>query len=318
MDRETLKKSILSAYDAFPSAMAIIMGVLLCIYGIYRAYVWYAGDMISVLPLISASVMLVSGVFIVLLGRHDLVRTIGLYALSLGLTRFILRYELLDFSNVLLCIPPLFMMLLALNLMYTGVSFTRGYVIRRRNMMVTAAFFAIVDLILVISIGTELLDFLIGPLRIDLNVRLIECLMSVVLLLLLDCRQIRYGTNLGRHAHDLDRIRNCYRLPQGPFIETEVADALLSRSGPQWKEIGDGTVISEMTFPLHSITSDVYITAQIWEGSDALFLTVSSTPGTILFTNRMRADEIVRTDDGIHIYGSDGTDFTVGVKEVMI
>ncbi len=320
MDKENLKENVLKLYDAFPSALAVVMGVLLSLYGVYRMYLWMTDPAGTVLPAISAGVMIISGILIILLGRRDLVRTIGLYAISLGFTRFVLRYEILDFSDVVLFVPPMIMMALALNLMFTGISFTRGYVIRRKNMMLTAAFFAVADLVIILSNSwTDILMEILGiTLRIDIYVRLLECMMSVVLLLLLDCRQIRYGTNLGRYAHAMNRIRNSYRLPPGPSIEPDVADCLTARTGPGWKDVNDGTVVKEMTFPVHNIKSDIYITAQIWEGHDTIFMTVCSNPGSILLANRMRADEIIRTDDVLRIYGSDGTDFAVKVKEVVI
>ena len=314
MGYQESKAKLLYLYDVFPLAIALVMGALMAARGSWQIYVdLTAGS--STISLLSHVLMAVAGVFIILIGKKDMVRTIGLYAFTLGLTRALMRYEFImdDPSNILSMIYNGFMMLMALNLVYTGLSFARGLVVRRMSMLITTFFFVGLDIFLMLVPLSDL-----GVSTLDNTTRVIEVVMYIVLIIMLDSEAIRYGTSDGKHVRHLDRIRASYRAEPWAFITPESADNLVRGEGPMWREVGDGIVDREMVLRVSGRHIETTVLVQKWSGEDSLWFSVTPNTKTIVFSNKIKVDEIVRTEDHIHFYGRDGTDFVYAVKEALI
>lgn len=304
----------LKAFKILPYALGIAMGILLLTYG---GYLLYKDVYVSIEPssliVIAHIIMTISGLFIIIVGRRDLIRCIGLYAVSLGLSRFALRLDILDFDDMVPAAINCVMILLAINLMYTGASFCMGRVIRRLSMSITSIILAMIDLLMLVTDGSQsVLPF--TP-YIDTNTRFVECIMYLVLLILLDTEFIRYGTSEGRIVTHLTRIRENYRMDDDAHINPIVAENLLNRDGNLWIRNNDGPVEREMTFTITGNTMEANVTAQIWKGHDGIYLTISSNPGSIIHANRIKVDVVRREGNVLHMYGKDGTDFIVGLSK---
>jgi hypothetical protein len=207
----------------------------------------------------------------------------------------------------------LVLLLLALNLVYTGISFARGNVIRRTPMMATAFAFIGLD-VLMMALPLSLL----GIQTIDNTTRFIEVVMYVVLILMLDAEAIRFGTSDGRHARHLDRVRASYRAEPWAFITPDEADNLVRGKGPMWREVGDGFVEREMLLRVSGRDIETTILVQKWCGEEFYRFNVTPNTGTIVFANKLVVEKMVREENRIRFYGRDGTDFTYSVKEAMI
>lgn len=312
MDKRIWRMRALKAFKVLPYALSVTMGILLLSYGGYLLYKdIYASAEPTWLIITAHVIMTVSGLFIIIVGRRDLIRCIGLYAVSLGLSRFALRLDILDFTDMLPAAINCVMIILALNLMYTGLSFCMGRVIRRLSMSITSIILAMIDLIMLVTDGTQsILPF--TP-YIDTTTRMAECVMYLVLLILLDTEYIRYGTSEGRIITHLTRIRENYRMDDDAHINPIVADNLICLDGSLWIRNNEGPVDREMTFTISGQTMEANVTAQIWRGHDCVYLTISSNPGSIIHANRIKVDVIRREGDVLHMYGKDGTDFIVGI-----
>ena len=314
MGFQEFKSRMLHFYEVFPMAIAIVMGALMVIRGSWQLY----GAIVNggTIPNMAAFIiMAVAGAFIIIVGRKDLVRTVGLYALTLGLTRVLMRLDIITnpSSNILSVIFNWVLFLLALNLIYTGVSFARGKVIRRASMMATT--FAFIGLNVVMMM-VPLAAF--GIQTLDNTTRFIEVVMYIVLILMLDAESIRFGTSDGKHARHLDRVRASYRAEPWAFITPDEAENLLSGTGPMWREVGDGIVEREMVLRVSGRDIETTVVVQKWCGEDILRFNVTPNSGTIVFANKLAVERIVRDGDRIRFYGRDGTDFVYSVKEVII
>ena len=135
MDWQSLKNKLEYLYEKFPVYLGVAMGFLLISLSTVNIYNLFTNEAYTFLNMTSWIFMLACGIFIIVIGWRNLVRTIGLYALSLGFTRLIMRYEQMDFSDLASTLILLIPFLLAANLMYTGSSFSLGRVIRRTSMM---------------------------------------------------------------------------------------------------------------------------------------------------------------------------------------
>ena len=314
MDWKDVRKGLLQVYDMAPTILGIAMGLILIVRGGWGlVHLFYFND-ITMIEGVAFTIMLLAGILVTVMRRIDLIRTIGLYALTLGLTRVMLRYVQLSADpslySILIYLP---MLILAFNLMYTGSSFMRGLVIRRMSMMITTFLLTAVNLVIIMLALTFEIDIeaLTGS---DYLSRFIEIVMYLILIVLLDSEQIRYGTADGKHIRLLSRIRSSYRIEKDSHITPVTAECLIKRDGPMWKEVNDGTVEKEMSFKVYGRTMDAVIIAQIWKGHDQLYLSVVQAEGTIVYANRMKIDVIEGDEKTIHFYGRDGSDFEFGIE----
>ena len=316
VDRQEVKEKLLYIYSMGPAILGFIMGIMLIIRGSWGLYHFFAlGDVSWVLGL-AYGIMLAAGLFTIAIGKDDLVRTIGLYALTLGLTRTLMRYDqIMDDYSILNLLIRLPMMIVALNLMYTGVSFMGGRVIRRMSMMVTTFILIGVNMMLIMIV--MMYDEDIG-IEVDVPMLFIEAVMYMALIVLLDSEQIRYGSSDGKHIRHLDRIRASYRIDRDSHISSETADCLIKRDGSLWRIIDDDVVEKEMSFTVSGRSIDSTIIAQIWKGHDQMYLSVVQKEGTIVYANRMKIDIVESDGKTICFYGKDGSDFRFKIEDELI
>jgi len=308
MDRRALSRKAIHVYDVIPYYLGLAMGALLVVMGAVGVYNSMTEETKSVIVILSWILMLSCGTAILTLFRNNLVVTIGLYAVSLGLTRVAWRLTAMDMGSTISILINIIPLILAINLVYTGSSFTLGRVIRRTFMIATAVILAIVDLVMLLAPG-----FI--PQSRDPTSITLECIMYFLLIIILDSEQIRYGTSIGTHVRHLDRIRMSHIIDKGSFITPEVANNLMFRTGYLWRYVGDPVVEKEMMFVIVGDNSDAFVTAQLWWGNSPMYLTIQSEPGSTVRANRLAIDTVIREDNMLHFYGRNGADFVLEVKE---
>jgi hypothetical protein len=312
--KETRAKTDL-AFDIISSMVGVLLGLAMIGQGIYRIYVGME-DGAEALYYIGNSVIILSGIAVVFLGTKDRIRMAGAYALGLGISRFMFRWNEINATDDsrMIFVEVLFM-ILALNLVRIGFYYIRGKVVSLLSLIVTASLMAGMDIFLIVlDQYTDQLPFVL-PFEIDPYFYMMNALMYVALIGLLDTRLIRENTELAKQAKVLDRVRSAYALEKDSYITEEAARCLLDRSGELWRDVDDGTVQSEMTF--HIVHDDFTSTAvaQIWKGKDPLYLTVVYEGDSVFNANRLRIDDLRLSEGILYGYGKDGTRFRVLVKE---
>ncbi|MBP5394766.1 MAG: hypothetical protein J6Y18_02515 [Candidatus Methanomethylophilaceae archaeon] len=310
---ETRAKTDL-AFDIFAAAVGVILGLAMMGQGGYKLYQGI-DDGADALYYLGHTVMVLAGIAVTFLSAKDRVKMTGAYAIGLGISRFLLRWN--DINNTdnprLIFVEVIFMML-ALNLVRIGSTYARGKVVSQLSMTLTASILLSTDILLIVvdQYVDDLLSFL--PFGIDSYFYAVNALMYAALIGLLDSRFIRENTELARQAKILDRVRSAYSIEETSFVTRDVADCLLGRSGPLWKEINDGTVQSEMEFRIVHEETRASAVAQIWNGKDTLYITVVSEGDSIFNANRFGIDELVESEGALCGYGKDGTRFRVMIK----
>lgn len=315
MDRESLNAGLLSLYRIFPIVLALIMGFVLIAQGTFEIISFLETDRAHPFNLISFVIMIVGGALVLIYGIKNQVRCIGIYALALGLSRLLFRLSSINVEEPVSMFINMAFIIMAANLCYTGVSFIRGYVIRRSSMLITSSLLALMSLLL-FSMGptiegqTGLKILTYSP-----EVYMVNFVMYLTLLLLLDSVQIRFGSPEEMHAGSVERIRASYRFEKGSAITRAEARCLLDRKGELWKDIGDGFIKSEMSFRISGIAFGTTAIAQIWEGSDDLYLTIYPSEGSVVAANRLKIEHLFESEGKLYFYGHTGADFSLIIKE---
>ena len=315
MDWKAIRNDTKTAFEIIGIFVGIVLGIAMIAQGAHRIYLGIDSGNGSAIYYIGFVVLILGGLSVAFLSRKDRIRMTGAYALSLGVARIFNRWydaTLTDDPRIIF-VEILFIMLAA-NTVRIGFQYTRGNVVSRVSLIITASILASTDMLLMIvdQYVEEYLSFL--PFDIDSYFYLMNGLMYVALIALLDMEVIRENTELARHAKVLDRIRTAYSVEEGSFIYDDDAKALIERSGPKWKDINDGFVRSEMEFDIITEELRATVVAQIWEGKEPLYMTVVSSGDSIFNADRFAVDELIESYGVLYGYGRDGTRFTVLVK----
>lgn len=295
-----------------PTVMCMAMGILMVVYGLVRMLFVDGYDEIDN-KFITNVIMIVGGVFLTLYWRRSLIRAIGIFAISLGLSRIAIFSDQIQNGNIVTVIPCCILMLIAIALVLTGISFAMGKAVRRKAMMFTTLLMLGLNLIYVtvlIVVAGGIIDF--GPAFYVNN--LVGGAMYIVLFYLLDSEEVRYGTFDGRHVRYLDRVRNSNRLDYVTWIPKDAAEALLDPANRLWKPLSGGPADSEFAFLIGGKTVTAHVIAQIWADDPRIHFTVHANPGSIITANRFAADVITRVGDTIRIISKDGTDITLKIQ----
>ncbi len=314
MDWEKARARTDIAYGILASAVGIILGVTMIGQGIYRIYLGIDGGA-GILYFIGFAVLIPGGISVIALSRKDRVKMTGAYATALGVSRLFIRLnDISSADNIAIIIFELLFVALALNFIRVGFHFTRGNVVSRTSLIISASILASTDLLFIVADQyiKENFDFL--PFQVDAYYYLLNFMMYLAIVALLDTRFVRENTILARYAAVLDRVRAAHSLEEESYIYDDVAKELLERSGPQWKRIDDGFVQSEMVFEIFTGELRSTAVAQIWKGKDPLFMTVMHKGDSIFNANRFRVDEIRESGGMLHGRGKDGTEFRILIK----
>lgn len=312
-----LGKSYKKISDGFTRVLTVVMAILLMVYSAFNIWLQleydaYAGDLVILIPLGLSFVIALLSLFI---KRIDAIRLVGVYALILGFHRFYLRVLTTDWdADPVGSLISILFILLALRLMFSGISFARGKVVKRRSMMITTMIMVVIELVTSEIAGNfaDIYPELIYPL---VFYKLCLVSMYVCLIGLLDSELIRDSTKDAKYANAINAFRNEHRYDQGAAITSEEANALTDYSSHLWKPGPGGPVESELNFVVRGYSTQSYVVVQRWRGDDRLFFTVHGKPGSILFGNRFAVDRIDREKGAVHLIGKDGTDAVLWVRD---
>lgn len=277
------------------------------------------------LRLPGAIFFIVGGCMILLDVRRTFVRSVGLYALAMGVNRICTVLPFLaakeDISNG---IGTLFLVL-GCNLIYSGYSMLSGSVRGKWGLIASSAFFTVVYLML---IGMFVNLYIIMPgeyswiaaseLLEAIYAYLISFLMYFLLLWLLDTDQIRYGDRFTRHISILRNIDNTYRAAE--LLTLSYDDAAKLRSEYDWVRYDhdNGPVERELRLISDTIQGRSYLTFQKWYDCDTLYLTLSPYEnGTLTYAQRIRIAKILdgETPDELYLLSDPGEIYHVTITD---
>ena len=295
-----------------PTVMCMAMGLLMIAYGLIRVYLIDGFDVIDS-KFVTNVIMIAGGIFLTIYWRRSLIRAIGIYAISLGLSRIAIFYDQIQNGNLVTVIPCCILILIAVNLVLTGISFAMGKAVKRKAMMCTTLLmlgFNLVYLTTLVVVAGGIID--LSPTFYVNNI--FGAAMYVVLFYLLDSEEVRYGTYDGRHVRYMDRVRNSNRLDHITWIPKDAAEALLDPGNSLWKPLSSGPADAEFAFLIGGKSITAHVIVQIWQNDPRIHFTVHAEQGSIITANRFSADVISREDDQLRIISKDGRDITLKIR----
>ena len=314
MNWETIRYRTKIAFNIISTMVGFVLAIAMIAQGVHRIYLGNNG---SADPLYYTAyvIMILGGIAVAVLCRKDIIKMTGAYVITLGITRFLLRLEdIYSTDDVRIIFILIIFMVLALNLIRIGIHFARGNVVSRTSLIITSSIMAFADLLLMTLSQYDWEYHNILPFDLDPYLYLMNFLMYVAVVALLDTEIIRENMETAKQAKILDRVRSAYSLHKNSFIYDDVAKELIDRSGPDWKDINDDKVRSEMSFDIVFDEIESTAVAQVWKGKEPLFVTIVNKGDSIFNANRFRIDQLMESDGRLHGYGKDGTRFDILIK----
>ncbi len=269
-----------------------------------------------------ALMFIAGGLLILLDTRRNFVRSVGLYALSMGLSRIVMVLPLLlsqeDFCNGV----GWLIALLGINLIYSGYSMLSGSVRGKWGILLASGAYVVLSLILISFLiivyqntGLDTILDMILPMILNFS-------MYFILLWLLDTDEIRYGDKMSRHIEILRNIDNTHRA--AGLLSFLPEDARKLYSGKGWEEfhLQNGPVEKELKIESESASGITYVTVQKWYHDDHLYFTLSAfKDGTLTMAERFKVNSM-HYDNGenstMYLLGDTGNIVLVDVRKRMV
>ncbi|MCQ2070704.1 MAG: hypothetical protein MJZ68_06210 [archaeon] len=307
------------ASKVLPIALRV-MAVLLCAYGVYELYSLAIDNMnfYWFRPL-EALAFIVCGSMILLDRRRKYVRSVGFYAIAMGISRVLssLPYmqdiddigEMFFIEELIargfpVAIVGVVFLAIGMNTLLSGAMFLTGTARGKHSMQISAVVMSLlyIEMIVFLLKSGYPYDYL---LEYETFV-FIRILMYFFLVWLLDTREIRYGDKVSKHFQFMSAIDNTYRSRDVLSISEEDASVLCAGpSSDGWYTLDDGgPVEKEFRFTSTSIAGDTFVTVQKWKGSDRLYFMLSAyDSGTVVYADRFSIDKVFL--NGPDMAGSD-------------
>ncbi|MDO5861580.1 MAG: hypothetical protein Q4Q58_02105 [Thermoplasmata archaeon] len=260
----------------------------------------------------------VCGTLIFVDKRRSLPRSVGMFAIGLGLFRIfsgLTYYRPHSYINLFV----LAMFILGANLVVTGVYYRMGHSRAREYMIYTTVimFFVYLAILLYIILGdTSFLPMeFFGDYEAVITMLVI---MYPVFILILDSETLRQTDWSEIHNKTLDSVRRTYYLDPEAAISRRDAETLMAGFGDRagWISLHDGGPAEcEIRLPIENKGRSVLI-AQRWAGRDEMFVTMSDHwTGSIIQANRFAVVSAYIVDGHLTLNIPGGRFMRIAVKE---
>lgn len=331
-DKSKRKTSEDMAVDAVHTALDkvayyanFVMALLMVLMAIEYFYSVVTGaNDLKVTVAIGNIILLVFGAIIIADKKRSLPRSVGVYAIGMGLYRafsvmgnlhILSETDYIDTNLVYLAIIAV-----GLNMAVSGRAYLKGSSRARITMMYSAmAMFliCIIFLIYIYATNDHDLSYLVN----NYGRYIILATMYLTYIMILDTEKLRRLDWLEVHNRTLGGITRTYHLAADAAIEEyearRLAEGMSSEKG--WSCVSDGGPARiEMRAPIWNGTGLSYLTAQKWHGSDSIYLTMSDhEDGTLIQATRLVLDNIEMHKTKLQLSVSDGTVIELEIVEEL-
>ena len=249
---------------------------------------------------IVAFIKISMGLFIIFDPKRNLMRSVGFYALSLGLARIVSTLPMLGSESDLFFIVALVMLGMGINLVVSGYSYLQDVSRGRFGMTFGSAALAIIMALSLIMMITTPDDDEYGLNAGYMLVYSVYLIQYLLILLIMDSDEFRFSSWQEKSVRKLDNIRLSYSLTPGTQISREDARIMkhMFDDRASWTPVDDGGPVEcEKRIRLVDEKVSTVMIMQKWKGSDKIHITIStSNDGTILQANRFYVTEVSADD----------------------
>lgn len=323
-----IKKGVHTTASFILSKMTKIVAMMLILNAVLSEYVYLlnsidAGEDLSVTFMIGIVLQIVLGTMILIDFSNNFSRAIGLYAISVAINRII--SNLSDFADPrgISFAYAFIMMIIALNMMYTGFLFVRGRT-RSRGMMFSSI------LMLGLTMGEIYIDaesYGVPPEEILTTYpsMCVACVMYFLLFIMVGSERVRDSMPMAKNMRTFSAIRRIEASGPTTYTTRRYARTILKAFDDRsdWIAITDGGPVEcEFRCVLYNhLFEETEMILQKWKDHDRIFITIpGSSTGSMLNAFMTSIDSVttngpIDTCDTIVMYGDHGSEYMLKVRD---
>ncbi len=276
-------------------------------------------DKVPVTSIIGNLILLICGTIIVADKKRSLPRSVGVYAVGMGLYR---AFSVMGYIEPHSSTNFLFfaVIIVGLNTAVSGRSYLKGVSRARMSTMyssILTLLISIISLIFIYATNGHNVHYLLS----HYNRIVLLAVMNFVYIMVLDSESLRRTDWLQAYNRNLGGIARTYHISAEAMIEDFDAEMLADRKGTEegWSPVRDGgPVRTECRARIWNGTGISYLTFQKWNGSDSIYMTMSDhEDGTLIQATRLALDRIEIEEGRLALSASDGTVVSMKVVEEL-
>ena len=288
----------LSAVHTAHRCLPFVLAAIIIISGVYNLwkYMTFEESAASFGEICGSLIMIAMGLLILFDPKRSLLRAIGFYAMSLGLSRVMNSFSSIASESDIMFIVGLVMLGMGANLIYSGYCYLKDTSRGRFGMTTASALLALLMIILIVMMsvgGDEVDDYTMSE--------IISCFISLIqyafVLLLMDMEVFRFGSFNEKALRKMEVIRRTYAPAPDMFINREDGVVLkhMFDDRSSWAPVEDGGPVEcEKKLFMEEERSKSVMILQKWKSSDKIHVTmVTDDNGTILQANRLCVSDVV-------------------------
>jgi hypothetical protein len=238
--------------------------------------------------------------FILFDPKRNAVRAVGFYAVSLGLSRVVTSISTFAFVSTISFVIGGVTLIMGANLLYSGYKYLRDTSRGLIGMIVSTSILALMQtIILLMNYQAYIMTGV--PLYVDIVPYAIAFLQYIVLLLILDTKEIRYSTLLQQTNTRIESIRVTNTVGGSLMLRRD--DGLVLKhmfdDRSSWVPLTDGgPAESEKRLVLENGRIKSVMILQKWSGHDGIYVTMANAErGSVMVANRFSVSEVYADGD---------------------
>ena len=296
--RESLVKTSRN-WITFVLAMVLIVSSS---YHIFAVYFSESSSKVNYLEEIYPAIIgIIMAEFILFDPKRNVLRSVGFYAMSIALSRTISAIIILVKPSLFSLIVGGIFLVNGINLLISGVQYLKGTSRGRAGMMASSAILAVVQIFTILLFyQTDVLDSSYNN-EYDLLPSIITLAQFVVLLLILDTGELRYGSVKEQANTNIESVRKTDALAAECVLKRDDADLMkkMFTNRSSWMSVDDGgPVESEIRIGLIDARISSCMILQKWKDDDRIFATVTNNvKGSVILANRFCITDVYSDRD---------------------
>lgn len=247
---------------------------------------------------IVAIVKLGMGLLMLFDPKRSLMRTVGFYALTLGISRIIASLSMLGNSSNFIFVIGIVVVAMGVNLVYSGYSYLQDVSRGRFGLIFGSSVLAIIWTAMLVTSVTG--AFGVETDTGSLIVNVVYLIQYLLILLIMDSDDFRFSSWNEKSVRKIGDIRVTHTTTPGTYIERQDAKIIkhMFDDRSSWSPLDDGGPVEcerKIRMADDKITSVMIM--QKWRGSDRIYITVvTDDDGTILQANRFSVTDVLADD----------------------
>jgi len=285
--------------------LVYILAIILIASGAYELYcvatasysdTWEFRD-----EILSAVIKLVMAEFMIFDPKKNILRAVGFYAMSLGLSRIVNGISTLFSVSTISLVVGGVMLVMGINMLISSYNYLNDTSRGRTGMMFSACMLSLLQVVLLVMTYESVRLAFDPPEKVEIVPNVIQLFQFIVLLLILDTKEARFSTAVEKVNTRLESARVTYTVEYDMAIPRPGAVMLkhMFDDRSQWTTVEDGgPAESECTICVKDGRIPSYLVLQKWKGSDKIHVTaVNDTSGSVVLAKRFSVSEVYADSD---------------------